>query len=401
MKLLYVTSTFPYGVGEGFLVSEIAALTRLGNEVAIAPLRRPRRILHADARELRARVEAEPLLSWRVLASALGEILRRPGTCAGLLLKLLRSRSPRILAKNLAAFPKGLWLARRARDLGVEHIHVHWAATTATLGLVAGGLTGIPWSFTAHRWDIAEDNLLALKLRRASYVRAINELGARELTHRGGDGAQVPEVVHMGVELPPIAAARESEDLVFRILTAAFLLEVKGHADLVDALALLVARGHTVEWDVAGDGPLRGRLLEKVADLGVEERVHMLGFVPHHELLSGMRNGKWAAVVLPSIETASGVREGIPASLIEAMAHWIPVVATATGGIPELLEGDAGLLVPPRDSVALADALERLIGDEELRQGLACRGRARVERDFSAGLVAARLQERFQARVKA
>jgi colanic acid/amylovoran biosynthesis glycosyltransferase len=396
MRLLYVTSTFPFGVGEGFLVPEIAALSRLGNELTVVPLRGSRRIVHEDAQRLAVRVEAESLLAPRVLGAAVGELVRSPRVCTRLLRELFRSRTRRILAKNLIAFPKALWLARRARALGVEHIHAHWAGTTATLAFVAGELTGIPWSLTAHRWDIAEDNLLALKLRRASYVRAINELGAQELARRGGDDATKPEVVHMGVEVPRSPAARRagvSGDL--RILTAAFLYEVKGHADLAEALALLVARGYPVHWDVAGDGPLRGPLVERISGLGLERNVRLLGFVPHDALLERMGKGEWFAVVLPSVETADGVREGIPVSLIEALAAGVPVVATSTGGIPELLEGGAGLPVPPRDPVALAAALERVLADPGLAEELARCGRERVERDFNVERVARRLQERF------
>jgi colanic acid/amylovoran biosynthesis glycosyltransferase len=397
MRLLYVTSTFPYGEGEGFLVPEVAALDRLGNEVTVAPLRRRRSVVHADAQRLAARIEAEPLLAPRVLLAAAGELARSPRACARLLRQLLGSRTRRILAKNLIAFPKGLWLARRARELGVEHIHAHWAATTATLALVAGELTGIPWSFTAHRWDIAEDNLLAHKLRRASYVRAIDELGARELARFGGDGAREPEVLHMGVELPPPREAPRGGTGGFRILTAAFLYEVKGHLDLADALALLVARGHPVHWDVAGDGPLRASLVERIGELGLERNVRLIGFVSHDALLDRLGKGEWAAVVLPSVETADGVREGIPVSLIEALAHGVPVVASESGGIPELLEGDAGLLVPPRDPPALAAALARLQEEPGLGDELARRGRERVEQDFSAERVAVRLQECFEA----
>jgi colanic acid/amylovoran biosynthesis glycosyltransferase len=397
MRLLYVTSTFPYGEGEGFLVPEVAALGRLGHELTVAPLRRRRSVVHADAQRLPVRIEAEPLLSSRVLRAAAGELARSPGACARLLRELLGSRTPRILGKNLLAFPKALWLARRARELEVEHIHAHWAATTATLALVAGELTGIPWSFTAHRWDIAEDNLLALKVRRASYVRAINELGARELARAGGDGLRRPEVLHMGVELPAAAAARRGGPGGFRILTAAFLYEVKGHLDLADALALLAERGQAVHWDVAGNGPLRGALVERVGKLGLDGKVRLLGFVSHDALLDRLGRGEWDAVVLPSVETADGVREGIPVSLIEALARGVPVVATATGGIPELLDGGAGLLVPPRDPAALAAALERLQREPGLAEELARRGRERVERDFSAERVAAHLQDRFEA----
>lgn len=394
MRLLYVTSRFPYGAGEVFLAPEVAALARLGDEITIVPLRGGRDVVHEDAQRLRARLEAQPLLGPRVLAGALRELARRPGACLRVLRELFASRTPRILGKNLLAFPKGLWLAGLTRERRIGHIHAHWSATTATLALIAGELTGTPWSFTAHRWDIAEDNLLALKLRRASYARAIDERGARALTLAEGSERAV-EVLHMGVELPPVAA-RGNGRAAARILTAAYLYEVKGHRDLADALARLAVDGRLVGWDVVGDGPLRGPLTEKVRRLGLGESVQMLGFVSHDELLERLRAGEWAAVVLPSVET-DDAHEGIPVSLVEAMANGVPVVATATGGIPELLEGGAGLLVPQRDPAALAEALERLLGDAGLREELVHRGRERVEESFDVERVAAALHDRFRA----
>jgi glycosyltransferase involved in cell wall biosynthesis len=96
-------------------------------------------------------------------------------------------------------------------------------------------------------------------------------------------------------------------------------------------------------------------------------------------------------VVLPSLH------EGIPVSLIEAMAYGVPVVSTFAGGTPELLERGAGLLVPPEDPLALADAIERLVRDPELRKQLGETGRRRVEDSFAVEKVVAELVRRFEA----
>jgi glycosyltransferase involved in cell wall biosynthesis len=110
----------------------------------------------------------------------------------------------------------------------------------------------------------------------------------------------------------------------------------------------------------------------------------MLGFVPYQQLLAMYAQGEIDVVVLPSVDLGGGLHEGIPASLMEAMSHGIPVVSTRTGGIPELLSDDAGVMVPPADHVALADALQRLLTDDVFRTTTARAGRQRVCRDFAA-----------------
>jgi len=102
------------------------------------------------------------------------------------------------------------------------------------------------------------------------------------------------------------------------------------------------------------------------------------------------------AAVLPSIDLGNGVREGIPVALIEAMAHGLPVISTTTGGIPELLEDGAGVMVPERDPAALAEAIALLSRDAEVRTVIAARGRAVVQERFAMPVVSARLIELFE-----
>ena len=181
------------------------------------------------------------------------------------------------------------------------------------------------------------------------------------------------------------------------MVVPANLLEVKGHVYLLEAVRLLKDRGVDVHVDLAGDGPLREALMGKVEKLGLRDRVAFLGLLPHEKLLDGMRTGGWDLLVLPSIVTDSGEKEGIPVAIIEAMSRRVPVVSTATGGIPELFEGvDNALLVPPRDPAALAEAIAGLIRDPRLRECLVESARRRVENDFAVEQVAVELVRHFQ-----
>ena len=399
VKLAYVTSSFPYGHGESFLVAEVDELMRQGHELTIVPTLARGPVVHDDVRRLLPLVERERLLSPSVFLSAVGEARRGPRRLLAALAPVRQSRNAVTLAKNGAVLPKAIWLAARVRERAVEHIHVHWGGTSSTLAMIAADLAGVPWSLTAHRWDIRENNLLRVKANSASFIRAISEDGLRDLERIVGHARAPRHVLHMGVALPdrPGQTRKRPIGEPLRVLVPANFLEVKGHRFLVDAIAVLGFRGTRVVVELAGSGPLRNEIVRHAAQAGLENECVFLGQLSHSVLLESMDAGRWDAVVLASIETDSGEKEGIPVALLEAMSHGVPVVATSVGGIPELLGDGAGLLVAPRDPVALAHALARLDVEDELRTQLAQRGRERVESQFEVTSVVRELGGLFEA----
>lgn len=396
MRVIYVTSSLPFGSGEPFLYPEIKALKSLGVELKIVPMRPRGAPAHEAAYEVLPLVEGEPLFSWRILRSMVRVLLRFPRKSLEALFLILAPH-PRHLFKNLAVYPKALWLAELAVSWRAEHIHAHWAATTASLAMVASHVSGIPWSLTAHRWDVVDNNLLRRKAVHARFFRCISEKTKSMALERG-----VPEekllVLHLGVFLPELSGAGARRDPptreAFVLLCPAAFLPRKGHRYLLEALVRLPKQ---VQLWLAGDGPLRSELESQVERLGLRERVRFLGYLAHEQLLNLYRDGQVDAVVLPSVDLGDGLNEGIPVALMEAMAFGYPVIATATGGIPELLKDGAGLLVPDKSPQALAAAILRLLTDENLRKETAERGRFRVLREFSVEEVAQTLMKLWRA----
>ena len=174
MKLLYVTAGLPFSRSETFIIPEILELQRRGHEVTLVPVRPLPNVLHGDARQLLDIAVVAPVLSPSIAIGALAQLGRSPFRSAAAALTLRASRDMMTLAKNAAVLPKALWLAQLARSRGIEHIHAHWAGTSATLAFLAAEIAGIPWSFTAHCCDIPEDNLLLEKSRTATFERAKN-----------------------------------------------------------------------------------------------------------------------------------------------------------------------------------------------------------------------------------
>jgi glycosyltransferase involved in cell wall biosynthesis len=209
------------------------------------------------------------------------------------------------------------------------------------------------------------------------------------------------EVIHMGVPVPPLPNGRAPARPTPVALCPARFVRVKGHEYLLESAADLMRRGVAFDLWLAGDGPGEAAIARRVCDLGLESRVRMLGLLPHARLLRLYQERQVDCVVLASLDLGANVHEGISVALVEAMAHGVPAIGTRTGGIPELLGGGAGLLVPPADAGALADALERVLGSPGLRRELSREGRRRVETEFDARAIAGRLASRFSERTGA
>jgi glycosyltransferase involved in cell wall biosynthesis len=393
MKIIYVTASLPHGAHEAFIVSEIRQLLSTGHEVLIVP-RSPRGMVF-HGQDLLKYARRVALFSPGVLKTAAKATLAAPAKTVAAVRLLLGASPLGVMLKNLATVPKALWLADTAVRWKADHIHCHWAGTTATIAMLASELSGIPWSLTAHRWDIVENNLLAAKVRSATVVRFISEDGLRMAGDLGIGPVKNTRVLHMGVPIPARGARRPGPRPV--VLCPARFSEVKGHRYLLEAWEILQRRGLDAELWLAGQGELRPQLEELTNALGLAGSVRFLGVLPHPALLKIYEEGTVSAVVLASLDLGNGLHEGIPVALMEAMSYGIPVVTTATGGTAELVLPEAGLLVPSANPTALADAIQRLLQDAQLREQLGDSGRRHVAETYDVVRVAAELVNEFEA----
>jgi colanic acid/amylovoran biosynthesis glycosyltransferase len=393
LRIIYVTANLPHGTDEAFIVPEIRQMNRSGHEVLVIP-RSPRGLI-VHGSELLRQAQRERLCSAQVLRAAGKVALEAPGQAIASARRLLKSRSARVLLKNLAIIPKALWLADVATRWKADHIHCHWAGTTATMTMLASSLSGVPWSLTLHRWDIVENNLLAEKVRAASFVRFICQDGLRMARAIGIGPEDNVRVLSMGVPIPPAIGGRHRLKPV--VVCPARLVAVKGHRFLLQAWRILENHGVMAELWLAGHGELR-RELEALTDtLGLRRSVKFLGVLSHRELLSLYQESAVSVVVVPSIDMGNGYHEGIPVALVEAMSYGVPVVATRTGGTVELVLPETGLLVPPEDPAALAGALQTLLQDGILREKMGNRGRLRAMEAHDIVRIASELASAFAA----
>jgi glycosyltransferase involved in cell wall biosynthesis len=159
-------------------------------------------------------------------------------------------------------------------------------------------------------------------------------------------------------------------------------VELKGIEYLIRALAAMHSEYPTLRLEIAGSGPQRSKLEAEVSRAGLIEKVRFLGWIDDiSRVLS-----RWDAFVMPSLE------EGFPIAALDAMAAGVPVIASAVGGVPELIEdGQTGWLVPPRDVDGLASRLRLLLGDPDARVKMGAAGFRRVRDHFNATQMTAKI----------
>jgi glycosyltransferase involved in cell wall biosynthesis len=286
---------------------------------------------------------------------------------------------------------------------GVRHLHAHFAHGATTVAWLAGLITGLPFSFTAHAHDLYNDSLnpaglLRRKLRAARFAVTCTAANRRHLltieprtpVHLVYHGLN-PDFARFLADADGDAARPES----LRILAVGRLVAKKGFDTLVEACGLLLQGGIPFEAVIAGQaGDLSGTVRARIEALDLGDRVCLPGAMGQAELFAEYRR---AGVFCMPSRVLPDDRDGIPNVLVEAMACGLPVVTTPVSGIPELVtDGVDGLLVAPDDPGALAAAILRLHREPELASRLGTRARATVAERFDGERLAEQLAGLFR-----
>lgn len=386
--MLYVVGTYPL-LTTTFIDREIEMLSEWEVDVAVVAMRRPDPSTPLSSRQEALASRTTYLLPARmrtVLASHLYFAIRRPARFWTTLSWLLTRPHPTPAArlKTLLHFGEGVLASYLVRHRDFEEFHAHFADRAATVALVGGQLLGKPYSLSIHTGaDIFVDPVLLVeKIRRA---RAVTTCTSFNQDHLGGllDGDHRPEIYHVrhGLDLRSYSPGGPTDGEASTILSVGQLKPRKGFAQLIRACALLKQRDRDFRCKIIGDGPQRPLLEELIADLDVSDVVELCGARSQDDVLAAYRSATLFA--LPCVQTGDGDVDGIPNVLAEAMAVGLPVVSTDLPAVAELVTPEiSGLLVPPDDEDALADAMARLLDDAPLRARLGAAARAAVVETF-------------------
>lgn len=378
MHLVFVNGHFPQTT-QTFVLNHIDHALTAGNEVTIWCRLMEPGIAHPviDKWDLYGRlIYAAPRDAAVRRRVALGALRRPLRFARGLALRLTRKinrteflflmqlgRAPDVFVANFG--PSGIPAAKLKR----------FVFPKARLAVIFHGYDMSLYvnEFGWHRYRLIADDIDLPVAVSATWARLLEEQA----------GLNAVTVHHLGVPVAAIPPWRGHDGPEFRLLFVGRLTEKKGLPVLLEAMRALVDAGRAVTLRVAGDGPQVLAMRELIAALALGDHVTLLGNLTHAEILRLLAESD--CFVAPSVTARNGDAEGIPVTLMEAMACGVPVVSTWHSGIPELVEdGVSGLLAPQRDPEALAQAIGRIMDDPDLRGRLAAAGQARVRRDFDS-----------------
>lgn len=289
------------------------------------------------------------------------------------------------LLKSWAVVPNAVELAGRLQADGITHLHVHWATYPATMALVIHRLTGMPFSISAHAYDIyMVTRMLPAKIAAARYVFTCAKTNAAFLRRLAApaDAAKIIVNYH-GVNTQRFAppAQRSAHDAL-RVVSCGQLERYKGMHLLVEACGTLHAEGIAIECWIVGEGPYRAHLEQQIADLGMQDRIHLTGAQPHSEVARLLSEADVFALA-SELGGTPGRRDVIANVIVEAMAAGLPAIASRIPGAEELVDdGVSGFLVRPNRADEVAQALRKLAADPELRQRVGLAARAKILQDF-------------------
>jgi colanic acid/amylovoran biosynthesis glycosyltransferase len=386
LRVAYMTGQYPRAT-DTFIQREVAALRGRGVFVQTFSIRKPEAKENVGPEQQAEGARTHYVLPARfaaILRAHAGLLLAKPRRYLAALKTALTVRPPGVKAMvwQAAYFVEAGVVADRAAALKLSHLHNHFSNSSCSVAMLAAQLGGFTFSFTMHGpaefyepkyWRIDE------KIRRALFVACIsNFCRSQAMVFAPQECWEKLHIVHCGVDPADFnsAGVKPPSGEGSRLLFVGRLAGVKGLPILLDAVARL-KQGHPgIELTVAGDGPDREKLVAQSQRLGIGANVRFPGYQSQRQVRELL--GRTDVFVMASFA------EGVPVVLMEAMAARVPVVATQIAGVPELVEdGVSGFLVPPGDPIALADKVDRLLRDGNLRCDFGRAGSEKVSRDFN------------------
>jgi colanic acid/amylovoran biosynthesis glycosyltransferase len=378
-QFAYLFERFP-SFGQTFCHREVAELARQGITPPIFSIRNPRDELPQEwdahiVKRVHYLPEEKQLLDDVRRASKKGKLTQ----------EIITALDEWGRRTDFLRLYQAVYIGLRLREMGIRHIHAHFAGMAARTAFWIHRFFPISFSFTAHANDIFAPRDFEIGLDQlvdaARVIVTETDYAARFVRERFPRCANRVHRVYNGLDLAEFGRADFSTAPPL-VVAVGRLIAKKGFVDLIRACGLLAERGKWFRCDIIGEGPLENELLEKIQQLELQDRVALAGARPQHEIRD--RLAEASVFVLPSVIDPEGGMDNLPTVIMEAMATGLPVISTAIAGIPEMvIEGETGFLVPPRDAVALADVIEKLIGDAVLARKMGRAGHERAKKLFS------------------
>jgi colanic acid/amylovoran biosynthesis glycosyltransferase len=375
----YLFERFP-SFGQTFCYREVAELYRQGVAAPIFSIRNPK---DEPAQDWNARIVQR--VHYLPEEKELLEDVRRASKKGKLAPEIVAALDEWGRRTDFLRLYQAVYVGLRLQELGIHHVHAHFAGMAARTAFWIAKFFPITFSFTAHANDIFAPKKFETGLDKlvgaALVVVTETDYAEKFLRERFPERADRIHRIYNGLNLAEFGRATFSSDRP-SIVAIGRLIVKKGFANLIRACALLVERGRSFQCEIFGEGPLEEQLRGQIAELTLEEFVQLPGPKPQHELRE--RLARASVFVMPSVPEPEGGMDNLPTVIMEAMATGLPTVSTRIGGIPEMVvENETGFLVQPEDAVALAGAIEKITDDRSLGRKLGQAGYERAQELFS------------------
>jgi glycosyltransferase involved in cell wall biosynthesis len=302
------------------------------------------------------------------------------------------------LALPSLLFQQRRWIRKIVQEEDIRLVHSHWIIPQGFWASSICARKKVPLLLTAHAGDVFGLRYPLTGPARTALNRAkavtVNSSATRDAV-RGLLPSIHPEIIPMGVDLEKFSKIDDPKKLCGSpaLLGVGRFAEKKGFHRLIEAIPAVLLHLPNAHLHLVGFGPWEGRLRKKVVDLGLIHRVHFHGSISHSQIHTFF--GGADLFVQPSMPDSGGDQEGLGVTVLEAMASGLPVVASASGGILDLIEaGVHGLFAEPGNPSDLADKIVRLWGSDN-KDRMARAGRSKVEEQFSWERVADRFQKLY------
>ncbi len=383
MKIAYIMSRFPL-LSETFILREMIEAERQDVDICLYPLicmKEP--VAHKETLKWTRVANCTPFFSTHIFAENILTFIQKPFIYISLLWRVIKENlmSPDFLIRGLMLFPKAVYMAKRIKLENVEHIHAHYATHPGLVAWIIHKLTGISYSITIHSHDIYDcQSMLETKLRDAKFLVPISNYNVEYMAKMFGEWVRNKcHVVHCGIDVSNYLPQQEmssQRERDFDLIQIGSLNWKKGQIYLIQAIALLRNRGVPVKLRIIGEGADRAKIEGEVQKWHLDKLVELLGAKTQEEVA--------ALLVTADCYVQSSVSEGIPIALMEALACELPVISTNITGIPELvLHNKTGILVPPANVEALADAIDSMRANFQKGKNMGKAGRVWVQEQFN------------------
>lgn len=381
----YITTN---GIGNAWVAAELKIVQEAGIPCKLHSMRPPHQSFFGSDWAKTINRETQylyPFRPFKILgAVAMAPFRYRERFAKAALNAMFSSReNPRARIAGIAHLLIACDWANDLRDEDVHLIHSQWIQSGGTIGWYAARLLNKPFSFTGHAVDLFRDRAaLKDKIRDAAFIVSISEFHSQFYLDEGADPDQL-NLVYCGIDLQEFEYEYRPIEGRARILSFGRLVEKKGFDTLIEAAAELRRRGREIDVSIAGSGPEEAALRALSRQLGVEDIVEITGKALQQEAIAPwFKAGHIFAQ--PCCWSSDNDVDGIPRSLMEAMACGLPSITTRVAGLPDLVvDGKSGQLVEPKSVLQLADAIERLMDDPEFAEQMSRGGRKHVEQHFN------------------